>query len=75
MRDRYAVSRTSNDRYPIYFRNDCERTLFDLDTGKDKSLVEVVEELDSRGYDLIDRQELDRRFDKNGAVKQPKGDA
>ena len=34
MKHYYAVSRTSDDRFPIEFRSDCERTMFDPQTGK-----------------------------------------
>lgn len=62
MRFYYAVSRIDDDRWPIEFRGDCERTRFDVQTGKDRSLVEVIMDLDRRGYDLF--FELPERFRK-----------
>ena len=52
---RYAVSKDSNDSFPVLFRPECERTYFDHETGKDESLVEVIERLSSAGYELKDR--------------------
>lgn len=63
---RYALSRTTNDRYPIEFRPDCERT-FSNGYGVDETLVEVRVRLDLNGYDLIDSgEELIRKLEARG---------
>lgn len=49
---RWAVHKSGNDWFPIIFRPECERTLFDRNTGKDESLLEVMERLDKAGYEL-----------------------
>ena len=63
---RYALSRTSNDRYPIHFRPDCERT-FTNRYGVDETLLEIMVRLDLSGYDLIhSREELIRKLEARG---------
>lgn len=54
---RYALSKTSEDSFPILFRPDCERTFFDPRTGLDRSLLEVKENLNKNGYDLFESLE------------------
>ncbi len=54
---KYAISRTSNDRWPITFRPDCERTPCDW-KGESEGLLEVIQRLNRCGYDLVDRTEL-----------------
>lgn len=56
---RYAVSRTSDDVWPIYFRPDCERTFCD-GYGDSEGLLEIIENLDKAGYDLLN--ELPERY-------------
>jgi len=64
---RYALSRTLDDRFPIQFRPNCERTVFDRFTGTDESLVEVIERLNKAGYDLINsREELITILERRG---------
>lgn len=64
---RYALSKTSNDRFPIEFRLDCERTYFDRNTGKDETLIEVIERLDKAGYLLLNsREELIKQLEARG---------
>ncbi len=46
---RYAVSRTTDDRWPIVFREDCERTLIG-----DEGLLDLIERLGVEGYDIVD---------------------
>lgn len=53
MRVRYAVSRTSSDRFPVTFRPDCERTPCDW-RGDSETYMEVKERLNIGGYDLVD---------------------
>lgn len=55
MKIRYAVHKTSNDWFPVMFRGDCERTFFDRNTGKDESMVEVMERLAKCDYELRDQ--------------------
>ena len=63
---RYALSRTTNDRYPIHFRNDCERTYFD-GQGKDIGLFDLIIQLDKAGYDIIhSREELVKILESRG---------
>jgi hypothetical protein len=61
---RYAKSRTTSDIFPIEFRTDCDRTLFDPMTGKDESLITVLLRLDACGYDLVDNPENDSSREK-----------
>lgn len=50
------------------FRPDCERTFCD-GYGKDQTLLEVMQDLDRRGYDLIHtREELLKRLKDKGVV-------
>lgn len=58
---RYAYSRNSDDRWPIMFRPDCERTLCDW-RGESEGLLDLIQRLDRGGYDLISRAELERRL-------------
>lgn len=52
---RYAVSRISDDRWPIYFRPDCERTYPTVPYPYGQGLLDLIEELDKCGYDLLDK--------------------
>jgi len=63
---RYALSRTTNDRWSITFRPDCDRTMFDPITGKDESLIELIQRLDNSGYDLYSYNELIEELLKRG---------
>jgi hypothetical protein len=54
VRVRYAVSRDIHDWFPIFFRPDCERTVFDPSTGNDESLYDLIQRLDVAGYDLLE---------------------
>ena len=69
---RVALHRKSDSRYPIEFRPDCERTYFEPVTGKDETLVQVIERLDRQGYDLISYVECQKLFDSQGKRKEPK---
>lgn len=63
---RYALSRTSDDRFPIEFREDCERTCCDR-FGNSEGLLELMEKLDRAGYDLINsRDKLIEILEKRG---------
>lgn len=60
---RYALSRKSNDRWPIHFKPDCERTLSNPLTGQDESLFDLIQRLDKAGYDLVHtRKELIKKL-------------
>lgn len=59
MHMRYAVCRKTGDRFPVEFRDNCERTPFDPITGRDESLVEVIARLHAAGYQLEDKAEGD----------------
>lgn len=49
----YAISRTSEDRFPVMFRPECDRTYFDPRNGTDEGLLEMIVRLDKAGYDLV----------------------
>lgn len=54
-KQRYAVSRTSSDRWPVIFRPDCERTLPNWPDNPDgEGYLEMREKLNNAGYDLLD---------------------
>lgn len=58
---RYALSRTSNDRWPIEFLPDCEITT------KGETLLNVLESLNKSGYDLFhSRDDLIKELEKRG---------
>jgi hypothetical protein len=72
---RYALSRTTNDRWPIEFRPDRERTYFNPSTGKDESLLEVMKRLDKSGYDLLhSREDLVKELEKRNVYIGVAGD-
>lgn len=60
---RFALSRTSNDRFPIPFRGDCERTL-----GGGEGLFDLMVRLNRAGYDLMGYAELKAALARRGAL-------
>jgi hypothetical protein len=52
MKLRYALSRTTNDRWPIEFQDTCERTACDKH-GNSEGLITLFIRLDRAGYDLV----------------------
>lgn len=52
--ERYVVSRTTSDRWPVHFRADCERTLPSSFYPDGEGLLEMRCRLDRHGYDLLD---------------------
>lgn len=65
-RIRYALNKTTGDRWPIEFRPNCERTKFNAQTGQDQSLLEVMEELLRNGYELVEIDELEQWLSSQG---------
>lgn len=66
MKIRYAYNPTTKDRFHVDFRQECERTLFDPLTGKDESLIEVMEKLERHGYLLFNsREDLVKRLEED----------
>lgn len=56
----YARSRRKpHDGWPIFLRDDCDRTPFDPQTGYDEGLFDLMLRLDRAGYDLLTRVELE----------------
>ena len=49
---RIAINRKTLDRWPVYFRPDCERTYFDCH-GRDEGLAEMMIRLAKHGYELL----------------------
>ena len=64
MRMRWAVHNSGKDWYPIMFKDNCERTFFDRQTGEDESLMEVKERLEKAGYELVDESPANTSLDK-----------
>jgi hypothetical protein len=65
IRTLYAISRTSLDRFPVSFRPECDRTLFNW-KGEDCSYLDMLISLDRAGYDLVDRDKLLKILDQKG---------
>lgn len=59
MKVRYAIHRTSDDRYPIMFQPHCERTVCDS-IGNSEALFDLLISLDKAGWDLVDELPSDK---------------
>lgn len=53
-------SRTSDDKFPVYLRSDCDRTFFDLRTGKDESLFDLINRYNQLGYDVLEAKGVEK---------------
>lgn len=51
-----AVARDGTDRFPVFLRVDCDRTVCDW-RGKSEALIDVIKDLDRHGYDLVSYEE------------------
>lgn len=58
---RVVVNPKTHDRWPVEFRNDCERTYPD-----DEGLYDLRERAYKNSYEVISLQEARRRYDSNG---------